>query len=148
VSVEIRGVEQLAALSKALKAAGDKELQSELSKGISAATRPMINSVKQSARAQLPQRGGLAKRVAATSIRTSRTRQGVRLRARNANLKGLAAIDRGIVRHPVFGNRNEWVTQRVNPGFWTEPLEASAPEARREIEAAMRTVIQKIDRAV
>lgn len=144
--IEIKGVDQLVTLTKNLKAAGDKELQKELSKGISQAMRPVMSEVRSSALRTLPSRGGLAARVAKSSMRTVRRAgprsAGIRLQAKSSY--GLGWLDRGINRHPVYGNRKAWVTQQVTPGWWTKPTEAIAPETQRQLEAAMQTVANKI----
>jgi hypothetical protein len=148
--IEIQGIDQLINLSKALKAAGDKELQRELSRGISQAMKPVTVAARDSARRTLPARGGLGQRVAKSQIRTVRRTgpriAGVRLQAKNSY--HLGQLNRGINHHPVFGNRKEWVTQRVTPGWWTIPTEAAAPRVRRDIIAAMNRVANKIERSV
>ena len=148
--IEIRGAEQLARLSKALKAAGDRELQRELSRGISQAMKPVMADVRQSAQRTLPSRGGLAQKVARTPMRITR-RAGsqiayVRLQAKSPY--HLGQLNRGILHHPVFGNRSVWVTQRVESGWWTRPTEAAAVQVRRELLTAMNRVAAKINRAV
>jgi hypothetical protein len=145
VSVEIKGAEQLAALSKALKAAGEKDLQRELSKAITTATRPVIAEARRSALNTLPRRGGLAAKVAKSSMRTQRRVAGVRILAKNAY--ALGRMDKGQVRHRVFG-RDVWVTQQVRPGWWTKPTEAAGPEVRKAILEAMDAVAAKIARSV
>lgn len=150
MSVEIRGAEQLAALSKALKQAGDKELQRELSRGITDAMKPLRIAIKKSAMDTLPTRGGLDRRVSRSSFRTVRRGgsriAGVRLTAKNS--LALGKLNRGTVRHPVFGNREVWVTQRVRPGWWDRPVDASAPQVRRDVIAAMDRVAKKVERSV
>jgi hypothetical protein len=144
--IEIKGAEQLAALSTKLKAAGDRELKRELSKGITQAMKPVPAAARASALKTLPRRGGLAQRVAKSQMRTVRRAgnrtAGIRLQAKDAYRLGL--LDRGFVRHPVFGNRDVWRGQRVNMGWWTTPTEAAAPLARSEVEKAMQTVANKI----
>jgi hypothetical protein len=148
VSVEIRGAEQLAALSKALKDAGEKDLQRELSKAITAAVKPVKPAVQKSARRILPKRGGLAARVAKASI-TTRKRSGPRIagvRVVATSRDSLRQIDRGFIRHPVFGNRERWVTQRVQPGWFTEPTEAMRDDVQRALIKAMNDVAKKLSR--
>lgn len=147
MSIEIRGADQLQALSKRLKDLGDKELKREFSKAISAATKPLVQELRQSARETLPKKGGLADRVAKSQIRTvrrasSRT-QGIRVTAKNPYVLG--RLDQGKLRHPVFG-RNVWVDQTVKSGWWTRPTEAIGPDVRREVGAAMAAMARKLDR--
>lgn len=145
MSVEIQGVEQFAALAKRLKDAGDKELSKEFSRAISAATRPLIRGLRQSARDTLP--GDLGERVAKSNIRTQRRvssrTAGLRIVAKNAYV--LAKLDGGTVRHPVFGNREAWVNQRVKPGWWTTPTELAGKSVETDVLAAMRAIAKKLD---
>lgn len=144
--IELRGADQLQALSVRLKDLGDKELKREFSKAISAATKPLVQDLRQSARETLPKKGGLNERVARSQIRTvrrasSRT-QGIRVVAKNPY--ALGRLDQGRVRHPVFG-RNVWVDQTVKSGWWTRPTEAIGPDVIRSVNAAMRNMARKLD---
>lgn len=142
------GAAQLAALAAALKAAGNKGLQRELSKGINSALKPLKAAVAQSALAKLPSSGGLAARAAGIPVRTRRNANGVRVVASGrGGMKNVKALDAGSVRHPVFG-RNAWVSQSVTPGFWTEPTEALAPEVRAELMKAIDAVAKQIEGSV
>lgn len=142
MSFEVQGGQQLERLSHALKMAGSLDLQRELSKAISAEMKPLQEQVKNHARAILPRRGGLNRRVAASQFRTVKLRSGVRLQARSSY--SLQLLDRGTVRHPVFGNRSRWVTERVRPGWWSDPVKTAAPDAQRKIQAAMDRVAAKL----
>lgn len=144
--IEVRGADQLTRLSKNLKDAGRRDLERELSKGISRALKPVIASLRASAQTTLPHRGGLAARVAGSQMSISGHKQGLRLTAKNAY--ALAQLDKGTVRHPVYGNREAWVTQKVDRGWWTRPTEAAGPRARREAQQAMDRVAREIGRGV
>jgi hypothetical protein len=151
--VDIKGAEQLASLSRQLKAAGDKALARELTKAISKAVAPLKSELPASARSHLPKRGGLAERVAASKVgfsrRTSGQAVGLRVQAKNAY--HLAQMDAGFVRHPVFkrkgeeGRRVVWQTQRITPGWFSKPTEAAGPRIRAEVQAAMDVVAKQIE---
>lgn len=148
MSIEVRGVEQLERLSKALKDAGRKDLQRELSQGIAAALKPLSNELKTSALRVLPRRGGLAARVAQSQFRlVKHTDRGVRLSATNRNI-ALRQLDKGTVRHPVFGNRDVWVIQTIDPNWWSGPVEQVGPGVHRNVQVAMNRVARKIERSV
>ena len=145
MSVEVRGAEQLAELSKRLKQLGDKDLQRELSKGITQAMKPVRPALRKSARETLPRKGGLNKRVARAKITTRRNRQGVRLQAGGPRSQ-VDELDKGRFRHPVFGDRSEWVYQPVKPGWWTRPTDDLRDDVQRELFAVMNRIAKKIDR--
>lgn len=147
MNLEIRGANQLADLSKRLKAAGEdgKGLRRELYRGIQRSTKPL----KADARAntsRLPQSGGLAALIAkgklTTKTRAGGANVGVRIVAKGTAVR---STDKGLVRHRVFG-RDVWVTQPVPPGWFTDAMQAGAPQVRREVLDAMQTVARKIAR--
>ncbi|MEV6879735.1 hypothetical protein [Amycolatopsis sp. NPDC051128] len=141
------GAEKLAALAKRLKGA-PKELRSELTKAVTKAVAPLKKSAKKSARDRLPQQGGLAKQVSKTTLRHKRKNTGrdvgIRIEAQTNAVKDPLRIDRGRVRHLTYGHK-PWVLQDVRKGWFTDPLEAGAPEVRKDLTAAMDTVARKIE---
>lgn len=143
--LELRGADQLTALSAKLKAAGNRGLQRELSKGISKAVQPFKAAVAESASSMLPSSGGLAGVAAAASVpRVSRSANGVRMVAKGkGGLKGLAQLNAGSVRHPVF-NRGGWSTQAVTAGFWDRAVEQVTPEVRKQLELAVAEIAKQI----
>lgn len=147
--MDIEGADQLARLAKALKEAGRKDLQKELSKSINRAVRPLKEDIRQSA-GTLPRRGGLADEVAASKITTRRQNSkkatGIRLVAKSRY--SLWHINQGQIRHRVKGKSpDQWPVQRTAPGFWSKPTEEAAPEVRREILQAMDAIAHKIEEA-
>lgn len=151
MDIRIIGAEKLAAVSRALKQHGDKELMREVTKGITASVKPLKKDVKAHARSSLPRRGGLAKRVARTSL-PHRTRRGagtagVKIEAKANAVNDPKRIDRGRVKHPVFGG-GPWVLQDVTPGWFTKPLEDGAPVVRKELLQVMDETVSKIARSV
>lgn len=144
--LEVRGAEQLTALAAKLKAAGDRGLQRELSKGLRKAAQPFKAAVAESAGSMLPSSGGLAAiAVSASAPRVSRSsKNGLRMVAKGkGGLKGLAQLNAGSVRHPVF-NRGGWSTQAVTPGFWDKAVEQVGPEVQKQLELAVAQVVKQI----
>lgn len=146
VSLQIKGAEQLGDLARRMRAEGEAKqgLKRELTAGITRATKPLRAKAKQEAKSRLPQSGGLAAVVSKAAI-TSRVRTGrdpgVVIQARGDAAR---SADRGFVRHPVFGNREVWVTTKVAPGWFTDTMRGGAPEVRKEVLIAMRRVSIRI----
>lgn len=147
------GADDLRAIGRALKAQSGTELKKEMLRGIRTGVKPTIAKIKASTGDYLPNSGGLADRVAKSSIGTR-----TRLTGANAGIsikgtgkqgsRGLAAMNDGTVRHPVFGRRRAWVSQSINPGFFSEPIEGDVPAIRSTIQRVMDDVANKIVRAV
>lgn len=153
-NVIVTGAEELEVLGRQLKELGDKELRRDLFRGFSRATKPLKEDVRRSALRSLPSRGGLNQWVAdaklATRTRVSGKTVGVRIAGSRSNKQlrksDLNAINRGRLRHPVFGNRKVWVTQMVKPGWFTDPLVAGADEVRQELVQVMDDVAERLAR--
>jgi hypothetical protein len=140
--VTIAGTEALGALSRQLKEIGDKDLRRELLSGIQRAARPIKDAAKASAMSTLPASGGLNRRIAGGKF-SVQTRTGrdpaVRIKA-----PGDARLDKGRLRHPVFGNRRVWVLQQIRPGWFSKPVEAGKDQVVADIEDVMGRVADRI----
>lgn len=138
--------ESLASLAKVL-AAANADLERELAKGGARTAKAVTVAAKDSARSTLPRRGGLGRRIAGSKFTTRRQPRGVQVIATSAD--SLRLIDRkGIIRHPVFGNREVWVSQPVPAHWFTRPTEAVGKNVgHRELVRATDNVARKIDRA-
>lgn len=144
----VRGANQFRELAERLYSSDRYDWTAEqFTKAIKESTVLLREEIIASALNTLPKRGGLAALVAGSEIsqtmRRSGKRAGVTIRAKNKN--HINSMDLGFVRHPLFGNRNKWYREAVNPGWWTKPTQASAPRVRAEIEAAMEIVKQRIE---
>lgn len=145
VDIQVNGAEQLAALAKRLRQAGNRDLRNELNRGLRRAARPLIADARAHARRTLPQRGGLNEVIARSkfrvSVRTGRD-PGVRIIAKGHD----ARLDtRGRLRHPVFGHRDiPWPEQKITPGWFHVPMRAGARHVRRELLKAISEVAKKI----
>lgn len=151
--VEVRGLDNLAHLSRALREAGDggKGLRRELYAGLNRATKPVRDDLKAAIEPSLPRAGGLAARVAksarfATSTRTAQRTTAVRIVARGKGRRTLAeATQEGSFRHPVFAKADKprkdwtWVTQTagVRRGLLDEAFERRKPRIKQEVLRAI-----------
>lgn len=131
--------------ARALRQAGDKKLRASWAAAIRAASKPAGAAVLESAGRELPQRGGLGRRVAASKItvQAAAMRAAVSLRSPN----DLAAIDSGVLRHPVFARKGKhaaWIAQAVRPGAFRRPFDEQAPAVRQQILAATGDVMQEL----
>lgn len=136
VDISVEGAEQFRALARHLRDVGDKDLRKELYRGIERATKPLKQAAKESAAENLPRSGGLARDVAASRFSTRKRAgrdPGISIRATGKRVSDVRALDRGRLRHPVFGNRGVWVTQTVRPGWFTEAIDDKAAVVREEL---------------
>lgn len=141
VSIEIRGLNEVQKLARDL-AAASRRLMPDLADAAADSLKPLEPTIRRSAMDTLPTRGGLDRKIAASEIRIIKRRNVVRLEVRNAY--ALRSLDDGVLRHPVFGNRKKWVSQRVRPGWWTRPVTTAKPRIGREVQAKMQRIISRI----
>lgn len=149
LDVQIQGADELESLAKRLKAAGDGDLRKELLAAIRKATHRLPADVRASAMRQLPRSGGLAARVAGGRLttRTRLTGSSAGVKFESSGIYNLRNINSGKIRHPVFGRPDSWVAQKVDAGWFSEPVDEAAPEVRDEIQRAMRDVADKITKS-
>lgn len=146
----VTGADDLERLGRRLKATGSGDLRKELLAGIRKTNKPTIAAIRAGTSSKLPNGGGMAAIAAKTKIgtrtRLSGQRVGVEIRGTSRQIKGLRALNAGRLRHPVWGNREVWVEQAVEPGFFSEPIEKDEPRIRRGIQEAMADIARKVER--
>lgn len=154
--IEVVGLESLARLSHALREAGEqgKGLKRELRSSLTRETKQARAEIRSAIMPGLPQRGGLAADVLRSTRVTSSLALGqtlgVRIQVRSRrSIRRMNAT--GSFRHPVFGNRDVWVTQVVGPparSFLDKPFEQSRPDLQRAVLSAITRVRAQIYRSV
>jgi hypothetical protein len=156
VEIKITGAEQLRALGRDLRAAGEegKLLRRELLATMRLAGKPLAEATRQSALDMLPHTGGLNEFIADSKIVARNSLTGSRVGTRIVGKKtggskgahDLEAMDVGTFRHPVYGHRSAWVQQSVRPGWFTKPLEDAAPALQAALLGAMNVTAARIER--
>jgi hypothetical protein len=167
VSVRVVGGDRFRVVARRLRGAADrKDLVRELRKAILDAVPALKDAVREQATAYLPDRyaGELVpslRMTTATSVAGDQVtvRLSVTAKGKGGSARQVGDVEVGTLRHPVFGRtralrrhakhratsqRNPWVKQSVQPGFVSKPMLSSQPEVRREIEAAVDRVLDKI----
>ena len=143
---KVTGADDLALLARRLKEGGHGELRKELLRGIRDAGKVVVPKIKQDMAEKLPRRGGFAALAAREPIsvrtRTSASGASVRLFRKRGEW-----LERGRLRHPVWGNRAVWVQQEVPSDWFGKTVEADAPQIRRAIERVMDDIAAKIARS-
>ena len=167
------GADDFLRLSKALKAAGEKELRKELHKSIRDAAKPISADLKDAARRDLPKRGGLNEHVAKSRVRIA---------TRTGRVAGVDVVFpqrqpgyvEGSIRHPVFAKKDRvqsskskrkdgtaarysrvrigangddrvrWVRQNVDGDWFDGTLRDSQPIIAKHIQEAIENMVERI----
>lgn len=154
---EMRTGRNLQRIAAELRRMDNKQLKLEFSREIRAAARPMVPAVK-SAIHQIPSkrgytssglRGRMVKAVKLEARTTGRD-AGVRIRVDGRKMpsgdKNLQSYMEGVKkpwRHPVFGNRDVWVTQPPKPYFF-KTVDPMGQRTARDVNRAIDRVADKI----
>jgi hypothetical protein len=147
ISISAHG-DQVDVLARRFREAAASGLRRELGQAVGQAMGSLARDVRASAISRLPHRGGLGALVARSTITQSSfsTAGSVGVRLTASSRHDIAAMDRGSVHHPLFGDRRHWYQQTVPPGWFSEPARNTEPRARVAIENAMDTVAGEIKR--
>lgn len=144
---------ELSFVAKRLRDAADGELRNELGDAINTAAEPIADRIREQLPVYMPNRyaGVLNADLSLVVYKfLSRIEAGVTLRASTrVKRRKLRTLNYGILRHPLFGNRDHWYQQGpvgggMLPGWFDHPAEESAPEVRAHIEAAIEDTLLKI----
>jgi hypothetical protein len=140
--------DELEALAFRLRRAGDGELVREVARAMRDAVDPVKDDIRAGLDPHLPRR--YAEELdtdlrLGTNVRTAGGDPGVSITGTTVSGRdrALRKIDAGILRHPVYGNREVWRDQElpsVEPGWFTGPAEAADPRVRAGIERALEDV--------
>lgn len=144
--LRVTGAEDFDRLAAAMRAA-DKATKRRISARLRKIAKPLAEDVRREGADPMPQRGGLAARLAAASlsVRSSYASRGARVEIalRTRERYALARINEGELRHPVFGGK-AWVEQSVPAGSWTEAILEGGPDVQRELHDEVRHILAEI----
>lgn len=139
--------------SKAMKAEQKKleriqrsTIRNAMRKAARQSTKETRRKIRDSARDSLPHRGGLDKwaaRMPTVSVRDSGRMQGVRIRLARPGAD-MRALNRGVARHPVFGNKKVWRNTyfRDEARWFERAVEADRPRLVKELTEAIDGAIK------
>ncbi len=142
----VRGQWEKAA--KELDKAGKRELRSTLRKIISTETKPARIELREATRAALPKKGGLSRwagKMPALSIHESGPSIGASIKL---SRKGhdMEALNRGRIRHPLFGNRKHWYVEGGESGWWDAARKRIEPQVRQAVSEGIQKYIDEVAR--
>lgn len=145
--VDPHSLAELKRLGEAYKK-GDKALQKRVRTALQKAGESLARQVIEKGSERMPARGGLRSRIAAARGGVTASLSGrnvsVSIRARTREGYALRLIDRGQVRHPVFGNQSVWVSQPVPTHAFTDAFTEGKGDATRAVNQAVQDALHDI----
>lgn len=148
--VRLAGGTQLDRVVYGLRRVGDQGLGRIMSKQLRAATAPLRKDIKAEVPRAMP--SGYAPILSKSlrfrqQIQTTRTTSRVTFRVHadgQRERRDVPTLNRGRLRHPLWGDREYWVDQRVRRGFVDRPIDRWRPEIRRQMDAVVAWVASEI----
>lgn len=131
------------AFAQKLKAA-DKSVARSLRKRLREAGKPLSEGMIEDGPDGLPSSGGLADWLRQSKGTVSIMQARLEIKLSRGGKHDLGAINRGMVRHPVFGNLRAWVGQPVEAGTYDKAFEQHADKALPEIERVLDDIMREI----
>lgn len=141
------GSATLNAIGVRLELLGDKGLKEKVFLAIDESLKATEVEIKANAKQMLPASGGLNKWVEQAPIHErsktiSKTKFGAWI-IQHKEGHDLRDIDRGRIKHPVFGKKNTpMVIQKVPAGYFSKPIIRSLPIIRKRIEHSVLKAIK------
>lgn len=151
--VRITGVDELRDAARAIRHAARVDLQKEMLAAVRGATKPIGDEVRKGLPIYLPDRYAT---VLARSLRfTTATKTSgwpeitVTARAKGkSEPRRIDALNRGVLRAPLFGNRRRWYAHAVKPGFFDEPAGRVLDDVRQAAAEGVTRVRNKLEREI
>lgn len=137
---------ELESIARHLREIGEGELVRDLQTAIRRAVNPVRQEIRAGLRTHMPKRyaGVLDADLAIqVGVNTRSRNPGVTLRATTRGAverRRLRRLDRGLLAHPLFGDRERWYYQElpsVRPGWFSGPAEDDDPRVRAAIEQVL-----------
>ena len=146
VALTVSGEDAFSGLANRLNAAA-AELATEVDAAVARAVESLPSELRASAQSTLPRRGGLAESVANSTIAVSHHNSAgiVDVTVTASSPYDIDEMDHGIVHHPLFGDKNHWYTESVNPGWWSRPVGVAQRRVEPEIAHALDVVARRIE---
>lgn len=157
IDLKIKGGEKLRRTAQVLKGKANKELRNELKRELRRSAKEFGKVVAQDVHHFMP--SGYAPTLKKNlrvvgNVNVSASHAGVRIQATSKASKHskqrkseIAKLEKGILRHPVFGNREIWVNQKIKAGFFSKPIIRHADIFYADLIKAVEKVADKIARS-
>lgn len=146
----IAGQAELRRVAGQIRAEGDRGLAREFAKALEKAVEPVKAAIVASAEEAMP--SGYKE----TLTRSLKHRRTTRTAAREATVRlathgegkverrDLSSLNKGILRHPLFGRRSRWYVTKIEPGFYDRAVERAGPAAEKAILAVVDDYAERL----
>ena len=148
VNADLTEWRRMAALLKS----SEKKVATAARKGLREVAQPIGDEVGLEGADKMPHAGGLSAylatnakpRVLLPSVFGGVSTMSIALQDKKGGVK-LRSLDRGVLRHPVFGHRSTWKLQNVPTNAWSDAFAKKKSQAVEAVEKAVRDVISNLE---
>lgn len=147
LTIRVHGADELRRLAKQCRDLGRRDLVNKLYRGFNRAVQPFEREVRAELGAHTPGDytgvldGSLRIRASVKTVGSGVGISVVGIAHGQVYERDLPAVDAGIVRHPLFGDRSRWFNTYTVPGFFTGP---PADRMIGRVEDAAELVIEEV----
>lgn len=150
--VRVTGGADLYAVQRGLRQIGDTGLGKQMAKALRAASAPLRKEIPVEAAKLMP--SGYAPVLSRSlrfrqQIKETRWTAQVTLRVHGQGRqerRDVPALNRGKLKHPLFGNRHYWLEQKVRRGFVDRPVDRLGPEIGRQMDAVVDYIADQLSK--
>ena len=122
----------------------EKSVARSLRKRLRDAGKPLAQGVVEDGPEGLPSGGGLADWLRQSKGAVSMTQSRLEIKLSRGGKHDLNVINRGTLRHPLYGNRRVWVAQSVEAGTYDKAFDKHAEQALPEVARALDDIMREI----
>jgi hypothetical protein len=129
---------------------GDGALKEQIYEKVEEAAKEIKSKINDSARNKLPKGGGLNEWIANAPV-FIRTKSGLHhdiavfiIQTKQGH--DLRSINRGRLRHLVFGRPDSWVDQKIEPGYFDDPIKKNLGKIRRSVIDAADKALREMEK--
>jgi hypothetical protein len=132
--------------------ASEKKPAAAMRKALREVAQPLADKVAPEGAEKMPHKGGLSAYLAANvkprvtlpSVFGGVSTMSIALQDKRGGV-AVKAMDRGMLRHPVFGHRGIWVLQAVSAKAWTNAFLAHKDETLPAVQKAVQEAINNLE---
>ena len=122
----------------------EKSVARDLRKRLREVGKPLTQGVVEDGPEGLPSSGGLADWLRASKGSLSMTATRLEIKLARGGKHDLNAINRGQLRHPIYGNRKAWALQGVASGTYDKAFDKHAEQALPEVARVLDDIMREI----
>lgn len=141
MDVDVSDYKQFAAKLKGADAAVKRAIRKRLRE----AGKPLGEHVRDEGSEAMPSRGGLRSRLQRSPVAVALLASGVNIWVGNRRKSQFARLDKGVLRHPVYGRMKTWVGQDVPEGTFSDAWDKVPPDVRDDFERVLVDVMKELD---